>query len=125
MDRNYAERFLLLQALIIRRVPENSRIAPQLLMEALVADNEVVLTGRPGLYFNGMKNISQEVDICLEEELIEDGLGRKIGRNAQAITLRRTKKGQMFLDSLGKDLADALDSMPMSDVGVLDFLSLL
>ena len=125
MTRNYAERFLLLQALIVRRVPANSRIASQLLMEALQADNELVMKERPELYYHGMMNISQEVDICIEEELIEDGLGRKIGRVAHAITLRRTKRGQMFLDSLGESLSEALDSMPMSDVGVLDFLSLL
>lgn len=70
-------------------------------------------------------DIDDEVDICVEEGLIEDGLGRKIGRFNQAVTLRRTPKGNVFIKSLGATLTAALDEMPMSDVGVLDFLSLL
>jgi hypothetical protein len=123
---NYAERFLLMQALIVRRVPLTSRITPTLLIEALQADNELVRERCPDLYYDGgLMDLKKEVDICVEEELIEDGNGRKIGRHSQAVTLRRTERGERMLSSLEPRLEEALDSMPMSDVGVLDFLSLL
>jgi len=124
---NYAERFLLLQAMIVRRVPHNSTIGLTLLLEALQADYELVKDRCPELYFNdnALLNLRREVDICLEEALIEDSLRRKIGRADQAVALRRTDHGDRLLSSLEPWLEDALDSMPMSDVGVLDFLSLL
>ena len=126
MELSYAERFILMQALIVRRVPAHTRITPQLLLEALQADNELVMVKTPKLYFNdGLYNISQEVDICVEEGLIEDGNSRQISRAKFAVSLRRTPLGDMFLNSLGDTLKDALDDMPMSDVGILDFLSLL
>jgi hypothetical protein len=126
MTLNYAERFMSMQALIVRRVPANSRITPKLLVEALQADNELVREKRPDLYYDdGLMDIAGEVNICVEQGLIEDGNGRKIGRYNQAITLRRTELGEMFLNSLEPRFAEALDDMPMSDVGVLDFLSLI
>jgi hypothetical protein len=123
---NYAERFILMQALIVRRVPSHTRITPELLLKALRADNELVRQRTPDLYFqDDIGDIQREVDICLEEGLIEDSLGRKIDRTKFAVSLRRTPLGECFLGSLGSDLEEALDSMPMSDIGVLDFLSLL
>lgn len=123
---NYAERFLLMQALIVRRVPATARITPQLLLEALQADSELVKEKCPDLYYDHFEtNLSQEVDICVEEGLIEEGLGRTVKSHRHAVSLKRTPTGQQFLDSMEPRLEDALDSMPMSDVGVLDFLSLL
>lgn len=123
---NYAERFLLMQALIVRRVPQNSKIAPALLLEAVAADMEKVRLRRPELYFGGgTENIGREINICIEEGLIQDALGRLIGDHTQATGLRRTAMGAMLISSLEPRLEDDLDSMPMSDVGVLDFLSLL
>lgn len=124
---NYAERFLLLQAMIVRRVPLNSTIGLTLLLEALQEDYKLVKDRCPELYFNDdvLTNLRREVDICLEEDLIGDSLSRKIGRADQAVALRRTSQGDRLLSSLEPWLEEALDSMPMSDVGVLDFLSLL
>lgn len=129
---NYAERFLLLQALIIRRVPTNSRIPSLILMEALQADHKLVKEKAPHLYFNDhLKNISQEVAICVETNLIEDGQvpavrSRRFARQApKSKTYRRTRLGDQFLNSLEPRLEEALDEMPMSNVAVLDFLSLL
>jgi len=122
---NYAERFLLLQAMIVRRVPFNSTIGFTLLLEALEEDYKLVKDRCPEFYFNdnAMRNLRQEVDICVKEDLIGDSLRRKIGRADQAVALRRTEHGDRLLSSLEPWLEEALDSMPMSDVGVLDFLS--
>jgi len=127
---NYAERFLLLKALIVRRVPTNSRIPSLLLMEALQADNELVKEQAPHLYFNDyLRNISQEVGICVEEGLIEDGAlvrkGRIVPIAVTPKTYKRTRLGETFLKCLEPSLEGALDEMPMSDVGILDFLSLI
>lgn len=128
----YAERFLLLKALIVRRVPTNSRISSLLLMRALQADHELVKEKTPHLYFSDyLKNISQEVAACVEETLIEDGRvpavkSRRFTRqDPKSKTYRRTRLGDQFLNSLEPRFQDDLDSMPMSDTGILDFLSLL
>ena len=126
---NYSERLLLLQAMIVRRVPshrQSQRIQPQLLMESLQADLELVREQTPELYFQDfINNLSDEVDICVDEGLIEDGWARRMGRLIRLAEYRRTKTGQQLLDTMEPRLAEALDSMPMSDVGILDFLSLI
>jgi len=132
MALNYAERLLLLQALIVRRVPLNSRISSILLMEALQADNALVQAEQPDLYYQHFNtNLAQEVDICIDVGYIEDGVSprkTRFGKNRSTPkppTYRRTEEGNRLLNSFERRLEDALDSMPMSDVGLLDFLSLL
>jgi hypothetical protein len=128
---NYAERLLLLQALIIRRVPSTSRITPVLLLEALQGDIELVREKRPDLYFQHFsKNLSQEVQACVEVGYLEDGSERRPGRWSKnfrpgPVSYKRTEEGDRLLNSLGVRLGNSLDEMPMSDVGLLDFLSLL
>ena len=127
---NYAERFMLMQALIVRRVPGDARITPILLMEALQADYALVEKKTPQFYFSDYrKNISQEVAACVDAGLIEDGTPRKV-KNRWTIapvckSYRRTSLGDLLLSSLEPRFQEALDSMPMSDVGILDFLSLI
>jgi len=125
---NYAERLLLLQALIVRRVPAGARVSSILLMEALQADNELVKEDCPLLYFD-CGAISKEVAACVDAGLIDDGLPRKVkNRWTQAVvvkTYRRTPLGDQFVNTLEPGLQRDLDSMPMSDVGILDFLSLI
>ena len=130
MTINYAERLLLLQALIVRRVPAASRITPILLMEALQADNALVKEETPHLYFNDhLKNLSQEVAACVDAGLIEDGTPKKVKNRWTTAPVcksyRRTPLGDQYLTSMESRLEELLDSMPMSDVGILDFLSLL
>jgi len=133
MTANYAERLLLLQALIVRRVPFNTRITSLLLMEALQADDALVKEQTPLLHFkDSYKNISQEVAACVDAGLIDDGQvsvvsSRRHARQVKpkAKTYRRTRLGDQYLNSLEPGLRANLDSMPMSDVGILDFLSLI
>jgi hypothetical protein len=127
---NYAERLLLLQAMIVRRVPshrQSSRIQPALLMEALEADLELVRQRTPDLYLNDNFTIGMqgEVTVCVVEEWIEGGWAKRMGKMISLPEYRRTEKGQRMLDSLEPRLAEALEDMSMSDVGVLDFLGLL
>lgn len=119
MQINFAERLILLQALIIRRVPKNARIERQLLLEALQADDKLVQERKPDLYFHHTQlSLGQEVNTCIDLEYIEAG--------AKGCTsLRRTRLGDQFLSILEEHLEDHLDNMPMSEVGVLDFLSYL
>lgn len=122
MTLSVGERFILLQAMIVRRVPSTSKVTHQLLMEALQADNELVLETRPDLHYKySNMNISQEVDVLIEMELIE---AIQI-RPSKPVVLRRTSQGDVLLKCLEPRLTEALDDMPMSDVGMLDFLSLL
>jgi hypothetical protein len=118
---------LLLKAMIVRRVPKTSRIESQLLMEALQADHERVRVETPHLYFSHWDEyLAREVDYCRDQELIDDGVrtvkGKRRGPNTHGYT--RTSLGDIFLRTLEPKLAQALEDMPMSDVGVLDFLSL-
>lgn len=127
-DYSIGERRILLKAMIVRRVPKNTRIESLLLMEALQADHEKVQQETPHLYFaNWHSFLAQEVDDCLLQELIDDGVrivrGQRHGPAKHGYI--RTDLGDLFLKTLGDRLSDALDDMPMSDVGVLDFLSLL
>lgn len=94
-------------------------------MEALEADQKLVQQRTPDLYFTDAftMHMSQEIEMCVDEEWIEDGWANRIGRRLPEY--RRTEKGQRMLDSLEPILAEALDDMPMSSIGVLDFLSLL
>jgi len=130
---NYAERLLLLQALIVRRVPTASRIKSVFLMEALQADEALVKKQTPLLHFKDRyENISQEVTACVGAGLIDDGSikvtkRRRVTGNCRPIpiTYKRTALGDQFLNTLEPGIQADLDSMPMSDVGILDFLSLL
>lgn len=127
-EYSVGERLILLKAMIVRRVPKNTRIEAQLLMEALQADHELVREETPNLYFSHWDEyLGREVDDCLAQELIDDGVtivkGKRRGPQKHGYT--RTSLGDLFLRTLEPRLAEALEEMPMSDVGVLDFLSLL
>lgn len=128
MTYRFGDRLILLKAMIVRRIPKNRRIESTLLMEALQADHELVREQTPHLYFSDWGSwLGQEVDDCLEQELIDDGVkvikGRRHGPAVAGY--QRTDLGNLFLRTLEPKLAEALEDMPMSDVGVLDFLSLL
>jgi len=131
VGHNYAERLLLLQAMIVRRVPSTSRIAPVLLLEALQGDIELVREKRPDLYFQHFSNnLSQEVQACVEVGYLEDGSELRPGRWSKnlrpgPVSYKRTEEGDRLLSSLEVRLEGSLDEMPMSDVGVLDFLGML
>lgn len=127
-EYSFGERMILLKAMIVRRIPRHKRIESQLLMGALQADHELVREETPNLYFSTWYSyIGQEVDDCLEQELVDDGVkiikGSRHGPPTHGYT--RTDLGDLFLRTLEPRLAEALEEMPMSDVGVLDFLSLL
>ena len=122
------ERLLLLQAMVVRRVPEKSRVESSLLMEALQADHELVRQNTPHLYFNDWHTfVGMEVDNCVEQELLDDGIRivKGVRRGPAISSYTRTDLGNLFLKTLEPRLADALEEMPMSDVGMLDFLGLL
>ncbi|MGE3483717.1 MAG: hypothetical protein AB7L09_03175 [Nitrospira sp.] len=122
----YADRMLLLKAMIVRRVPRERRIASAMLMTALQADQELVRERTPQYYFSDWRSwTSSEVNSVLEQELIDDGINKKTGHGPPVLGYIRTRLGDIFLLSLEPRLAMALDEMPMSDVAVLDFLSLL
>lgn len=116
MPLNEAERFLLFQATIVRRVPRNRWIPSQTLMEALQADDALVAEQCPEYWYQYFQlNLSQELAVCIEEGLVE----------SSSRGFKRTADGERLLTSLEPHLAEVLDAMPMSKVGVLDFLSLL
>lgn len=126
-EYSVGERLLLLMAMIVRRVPEKRRIESQLLLEALQADHELVRKNTPHLYFTNWHDyLGQEVEQCLQMELIDDGVkivkGKRIGPPTHGYI--RTEGGSLFLKTLEPRLAGPLEDMPMSSVGVLDFLSL-
>ncbi len=126
-DYSEIERMLLLKAMIVRRVPLKRRIESMLLMEALQADHELVRERTPNLYFSNWANwLGAEVDECLVQELIDDGvkLVKGVKKGPVAHGYIRTPTGDLYLRTLEPRLAEALEEMPMSDVGVLDFLSL-
>lgn len=125
-DYSVGERLLLLKAMIVRRVPKTRRIESQLLFEALQADHELVRVQTPHLYFTNWRNyLGAEVDECVGQELLDDGINKATGRGPTTHGYTRTKLGDLYLRTLEPRLEEALDSMPMSDVGVLDFLGLL
>ena len=122
------ERLLLLKCMVVRRVPSARRIESQLLMEALQADHELVRNKSPHLYFNAWDSyIGQEVEDCVELELLDNGVKLVRGKPVLPTTsgYTRTKLGCIFLETLEPRLLDALDQMPMSNIGVLDFLGLM
>lgn len=127
-DYTIGERLILLKAMIVRRVPRQKRIESQLLMEALQADHDLVRQDTPHLYFSHWDEyLGREVEDCCEQELIDDGVRVVKGKRRSPPThgYTRTDLGDLFLRTLEPRLAEALEEMPMSDVGVLDFLSLL
>ena len=119
------ERHLLMKAMILRRVPSNRRIDSLLLMSALGADYELVRKETPQYYYADWNWwIAQEVEACVEQELVFDGVNKQTGKGPPTHGYTRTNLGDIYLRTLEPRLADALEAMPMSDVGVLDFLSL-
>lgn len=119
------ERYLLMKAMIVRRVPANRRINSVLLMEALEADYELVRIDTPHYYYAGWNSwIAQEVSVCEDQELIFDGINKSTGKGPPMHGYTRTNLGEIYLKTLEFPLSEALEDMPMSDVGVLDFLSL-
>ncbi len=125
-ELSVCERHLLMKAMIVRRVPNVVWIKSQLLMEALQADYELVRSKTPEYYYAEWNWwISREVDECIEQELISDGINKKTGKGPTNHGFTRTSLGNTYLRTLEPRLAEALDFMPMSDVGVLDFLSLI
>jgi hypothetical protein len=109
----------MLKACIVRRTPRSSWISSEALLKALQEDNDLVRTKTPQYYFSdALMNLSQELDLVVEEELIlRSGKG---GRQYQ-----RTKLGDIFLKAMEPKLASVLDEMPMTGEDLLDFLSML
>jgi hypothetical protein len=130
MTPNLVDRLLLMQAMIVRRVPMATRITSIMLMERLQEDHQLVAEKAPHYYFSDDKySLSGEVQSCVDIGLIEDGTTSAV-KNRWTMaptprTYKRTAMGDQFLRTLEDRFQQALDDMPMSDKGLLDFLSLI
>lgn len=122
MSHNLSERLLLLWACIVRRVPSTAWITSDLLLQMIERDQSLVQAKAPQYYYCYDQMIGYEYEIAA---VVENGLIEESANRSSTPKYRRTPLGDVFLKSIEPRLSDALDQMPMTDEGLLDFLGLL
>ena len=113
------ERILLRKALVLRRVFDGKSVPIDQLLKFLEEDEELVREKAPQFYYADANfDLRAEIDDCVDDGLIEWTIPIGSGQ-----TLRRTKLGNQFMQTLEPRLQNGVDDMPMSGDAILDFLA--